>query len=273
MDDPKLFPTKSQPINTLQEGQGFGDGKHYSVAQYKKMADAFYAEWSNKHHAGKKVMSNEEILEDYWKVVETNCEEVLVEYGNDLDTTLYCSGFPRKASKNSETATKQTSKNSKSELHLARLSHLTDQERTADMTKGVVTSTAVFTDDFYCQTAWNLNNIAYADGSVLKHLRTAVNGVNVPWLYMGMLFASFCWHNEDNYFNSVNYSHFGADKQWYGVPCDQEKRFERVSELRLQTICLFSSFLTYTSYDHRPDRCRNRSYWSSSRIRRTYCIT
>ena len=42
---------------------------------------------------------------------------------------------------------------------------------------------------------------------MLQHLQTSINGVNVPWLYVGMLFSSFCWHNEDNY-HSINHSHW-----------------------------------------------------------------
>jgi histone demethylase JARID1 len=56
-----------------------------------------------------------------------------------------------------------------------------------------------------------------------------VNGVNVPWLYLGMLFASFCWHNEDNYCYSISYNHFGATKQWYGVGGAHNISFEAVS--------------------------------------------
>ena len=59
-----------------------------------------------------------------------------------------------------------------------------------------------------------LVNIASSEGSLLSHLRVRINGVNVPWLYVGMLFSSFCWHNEDNYLYSINYSHFGEGKQW-----------------------------------------------------------
>ena len=35
-------------------------------------------------------------------------------------------------------------------------------------------------------------------------------------------------HNEDNYFESINYHHRGAPKQWYGIPGSEAARFEDV---------------------------------------------
>ena len=61
---------------------------------------------------------------------------------------------------------------------------------------------------------------------MLAHCNDNVSGMVVPWLYVGMLFASFCWHVEDHYAHSINYMHFGAPKTWYGVPGDQAEAFE-----------------------------------------------
>jgi len=82
--------------------------------------------------------------------------------------------------------------------------------------------------DYYVKSSWNLNNIALANGSVLRYLETPVNGINVPWVYIGMLFATFCWHNEDNYYYSVSYNHFGAPKQWYGICGKNAAKMEEV---------------------------------------------
>jgi hypothetical protein len=95
MTNPKRFPTKKQQINTLQQGQGFDDGRKFTIAEYKVMADQFYADWCAKHHAGQTV-DQATLAKDYWNIVETSSREVAVEYGNDLDTTQYASGFLRK---------------------------------------------------------------------------------------------------------------------------------------------------------------------------------
>ena len=63
-----------------------------------------------------------------------------------------------------------------------------------------------------------MNNIPNCSGSILKHIKVGINGINVPWMYFGNLFSTFCWHNEDNYLYSINYHHWGAPKCWYGVP-------------------------------------------------------
>ena len=48
-----------------------------------------------------------------------------------------------------------------------------------------------------------------------------------PWLYYGMLFASFCWHKEDHNLYSINYLHHGASKTWHAVPGSAEKALQR----------------------------------------------
>jgi hypothetical protein len=44
---------------------------------------------------------------------------------------------------------------------------------------------------------------------------------------MGMKFASFCWHVEDLYINSLNYNHKGATKTWYIVPAKYKEEFDK----------------------------------------------
>jgi hypothetical protein len=47
--------------------------------------------------------------------------------------------------------------------------------------------------DMYAKSGWNLNNIARVGGSMLALEEGDIQGVHVPWLYIGMCFSSFCW--------------------------------------------------------------------------------
>lgn len=82
---------------------------------------------------------------------------------------------------------------------------------------------------YYRDCGWNLNNLPLVPGSVLRHVNEEINGINVPWLYMGMLFCAFCWHTEDNFLYSMNYMHAGDSKTWYGIPSVYATDFERVA--------------------------------------------
>jgi len=55
-----------------------------------------------------------------------------------------------------------------------------------------------------------------------------MSGINVPWLYVGMKYSSFCWHFEDLMLPSINYNHWGKPKLWYGVPESQREKFDQV---------------------------------------------
>jgi hypothetical protein len=207
---PKRFPTKLQRIDTLQEGQGFDDGRQYTFEGYRQMADAFQRDWCERYYGGRsEEMTHAALARDYWLMVETSSRSATVEYGNDLDTAKFMSGFVQPAASATTTTT--------AVLGDIKVEPVAGADGRACLPAA-----------YYARSGWNLNNIPAAEGSVLRYLQTPVNGVNVPWLYLGMLFSSFCWHNEDNYFYSVNYSHMGDVKQWYGVPGDQADKFEKV---------------------------------------------
>ncbi|XP_058808329.1 lysine-specific demethylase 5 isoform X2 [Phymastichus coffea] len=101
---------------------------------------------------------------------------------------------------------------------------------TMDHGSGFPTKTSVnlFTcDQEYAESAWNLNNLPVLPGSVLGHINADISGMKVPWMYVGMCFATFCWHNEDHWSYSINYLHWGEPKTWYGVPGYEAERFEK----------------------------------------------
>ncbi|PSN75415.1 PLU-1-domain-containing protein [Corynespora cassiicola Philippines] len=81
--------------------------------------------------------------------------------------------------------------------------------------------------DAYSTDPWNLNILPYHPESLFRHIKSDISGMTVPWLYVGMVFSTFCWHNEDHYTYSANYQHFGATKTWYGIPAEDAEKFEQ----------------------------------------------
>ncbi|KAF8769060.1 hypothetical protein HU200_006983 [Digitaria exilis] len=140
---------------------------------------------------GQRNPSRVQVEKQFWEIVEGNAGELEVMYGSDLDTSIYGSGFPR-------------------------------------LSDPVPSSVDQETWQKYCSSPWNLNNFPNLPGSVLRTVRDKIAGVMVPWLYIGMLFSSFCWHVEDHCFYSINYLHWGEPKCWYGVPGAEANAFEQV---------------------------------------------
>ncbi|EXB37360.1 Lysine-specific demethylase 5A [Morus notabilis] len=155
--------------------------------------DAFrrMADRAKKKWFGSASASRMQIEKKFWEIVEGSVGEVEVMYGSDLDTSIYGSGFPRVDDQRPESAEAKEW-------------------------------------DEYCSSPWNLNNLPKLKGSVLRAVHHNIAGVMVPWLYIGMLFSSFCWHFEDHCFYSMNYLHWGEPKCWYSVPGGEADAFEKV---------------------------------------------
>lgn len=86
-------------------------------------------------------------------------------------------------------------------------------------------------DREYAESPWNLNNLPIVEGSVLRYTTTDISGIKVPWMYVGMCFATFCWHSEDHWTYSMNYLHWGEPKTWYAVPGNKFELFEAAMKL------------------------------------------
>ena len=252
MHSRKKFETKKQIVNRLQEGNEFGNGKQYTPAEYQKMAAAATLKWKEEHYADRP-MTPADLEKDYWDIVEGLYDkEFVAEYGNDIDCTSYWSGFelsrrgramngnsselreppakpaavfsgsPRPAPSSVSgtsipTVPSPTSSSASPSLSSAPADPATTASSAAAEAPPSVSPPppSPYSDpSYYRESWWNLNNVPSTPGSVLRHVKVPLNGVNVPWLYMGTLFSTFCWHNEDNYLYSINYHHTGAPKQW-----------------------------------------------------------
>ncbi|KAG4987495.1 hypothetical protein JHK85_030478 [Glycine max] len=178
-------------LNSDRDSFGFVPGKHYTLEAFRRIADRSRRRWF-----GSGPVSRVQIEKKFWDIVEGLVGEVEVMYGNDLDTSVYGSGFPR--------VTDQKPKSIDDKLW-----------------------------EEYSTNPWNLNNLPKLKGSMLRAVHHNITGVMVPWLYIGMLFSSFCWHFEDHCFYSMNYLHWGEAKCWYSVPGSQATAFEKVMKSSL----------------------------------------
>lgn len=172
------FPTKRQKVQNLQEGKPFGTGKKYTLREYQDYAEAFRTSYLREHRLEREEGCSEQehhrrLEKEFWKIVETGCRDVTVDYANDLNSSKFGSGFDH---------------------------------------------------DPECK--WNMNTLHQKPQSLLKEIQCEIQGVTKPWVYLGSLFTSFCWHTEDHYLYSLNYMHNGHGKTWYGVPSSNKEKFD-----------------------------------------------
>uniref|UniRef100_A0A8D0DDX6 [histone H3]-trimethyl-L-lysine(4) demethylase n=1 Tax=Sander lucioperca TaxID=283035 RepID=A0A8D0DDX6_SANLU len=169
-----------------REAFGFEQAvREYSLQSFGEMADHFKSDYFN---MPVHMVPTELVEKEFWRLVSSIEEDVIVEYGADISSKEVGSGFPVRDGKR-------------------RL--LGDEEE-------------------YANSGWNLNNMPVLEQSVLTHINVDISGMKVPWLYVGMCFSSFCWHIEDHWSYSINFLHWGEPKTWYGVPASAAEKLEAV---------------------------------------------
>uniref|UniRef100_A0A8C5A2N5 [histone H3]-trimethyl-L-lysine(4) demethylase n=1 Tax=Gadus morhua TaxID=8049 RepID=A0A8C5A2N5_GADMO len=159
--------------------------RNYNLRTFGDMADSFKSDYFN---MPVHMVPTELVEKEFWRLVSTIEEDVTVEYGADIASKEFGSGFPVKNGQ---------------------------VEVSGD-------------DETYLTSGWNLNNMPVLDASVLTHVTADICGMKLPWLYVGMCFSSFCWHIEDHWSYSINYLHWGEPKTWYGAPGSAATQLEGV---------------------------------------------
>ncbi|XP_069489794.1 lysine-specific demethylase 5B isoform X1 [Ambystoma mexicanum] len=176
----------AQECSKPQEAFGFEQAaRDYTLRAFGEMADAFKSDYFN---MPVHMVPTELVEKEFWRLVSTIEEDVTVEYGADIASKEFGSGFPVRDG----------------------------------------TFTVKPEEEDYIGCGWNLNNMPVMDPSVLVHITADICGMKLPWLYVGMCFSSFCWHIEDHWSYSINYLHWGEPKTWYGAPGYAAEQLEEV---------------------------------------------
>ncbi|XP_063810892.1 lysine-specific demethylase 5B isoform X2 [Pseudophryne corroboree] len=176
----------AQECSKPQEAFGFEQAaRDYTLRMFGEMADNFKSDYFN---MPVHMVPTELVEKEFWRLVSTIEEDVTVEYGADIASKEFGSGFPVRDGK-----------------------FRVKPE-----------------DEEYLDCGWNLNNMPVMQPSVLAHITADICGMKLPWLYVGMCFSSFCWHIEDHWSYSINYLHWGEPKTWYGAPGYAAEQLEEV---------------------------------------------
>ncbi|XP_063661034.1 lysine-specific demethylase 5D isoform X6 [Pan troglodytes] len=162
--------------------------QEYTLQSFGEMADSFKSDYFN---MPVHMVPTELVEKEFWRLVSSIEEDVTVEYGADIHSKEFGSGFPVSNSKQ----------------------NLSPEEKE------------------YATSGWNLNVMPVLAQSVLCHINADISGMKVPWLYVGMVFSAFCWHIEDHWSYSINYLHWGEPKTWYGVPSLAAEHLEEVMKM------------------------------------------
>ncbi|XP_051747348.1 lysine-specific demethylase 5A isoform X1 [Ctenopharyngodon idella] len=169
-----------------REAFGFEQAvREYTLQSFGEMADHFKSDYFN---MPVHMVPTELVEKEFWRLVSSIEEDVIVEYGADISSKDVGSGFPVRDGKRK----------------------------------------LIGDEDEYANSGWNLNNMPVLEQSVLTHISGDISGMKVPWLYVGMCFSSFCWHIEDHWSYSINFLHWGEPKTWYGVPAHAAEQLETV---------------------------------------------
>ncbi|KAJ3157751.1 hypothetical protein HDU89_000129 [Geranomyces variabilis] len=171
---------------------GFEEGELRSLSSFQKVANNFkqnhFRRRLNTQPGERVTVTEKQVEQEFWRLVESTYDDVEVEYGADLHSTQHGSGFP-----------------------------VPEKQPTS----------------LYSTCGWNLNNMPVLPDSLFCNIRNDISGMMIPWLYVGMVFSTFCWHTEDHYTYSINYLHWGETKTWYGIPASNADRFEETMKKRV----------------------------------------
>ncbi|KAI5955178.1 hypothetical protein KGF54_001739 [Candida jiufengensis] len=163
----------------------------YNIPEFYEMCQEFDKEFSKNYNNGER-LTLDQIEKKFWSFVDIEKSDLEVKYGADIHNLRpgEISGFP--------------------------MMNTPD----LDLNDPV--------NQYYINHPYNLTKLPFAKGSLLNYINTSISGMTVPWIYIGSLLSTFCWHVEDHYTLSANYCHFGATKKWYGIPSAFSDSFENL---------------------------------------------
>ncbi|XP_075867750.1 lysine-specific demethylase 5A isoform X2 [Nelusetta ayraudi] len=220
----------AEECNKPREAFGFEQAvREYSLQSFGEMADQFKSDYFN---MPVHMVPTELVEKEFWRLVSSIEEDVIVEYGADISSKEVGSGFPVRDGKRRLIGDEEVRRFRATLPNFHSQSSAAIRPRASrylpSLAEFVLNSFVPAAPQEYANSGWNLNNMPVLEQSVLTHINVDISGMKVPWLYVGMCFSSFCWHIEDHWSYSINFLHWGEPKTWYGVPASAAEQLEAV---------------------------------------------
>jgi histone demethylase JARID1 len=165
---------------------GFDEGEEHCLSSFQARDLEFRRQWFNSHppadssrdivtgddpmvnRIGDIMVSEYDLENEFWRLIQSPHETVEIEYGADVHSTTHGRFVVSEACR-------------------TLFAHLFISAMPTMETHPL---------NLYSKDAWNLNNIPIVPESLLRFIKSDISGMTVPWTYVGMVFSTFCWHNE-----------------------------------------------------------------------------
>lgn len=168
----------SYPFAEL-EGDGTRKGENYSIDDIQRVAASFERQWfGSDEQAAAATLAHRE--SEFWRVVEEGEDIAEVLIAEDLETTRYGSGFPRRKS------TGTTAEESPYAAHPWNL--------------------------------LNIPQAPGEHANLLRYLEDHIPGLTSPTISFSMLFSAYPWRVQPHELYGLDYLHWGAPRKHYAVP-------------------------------------------------------
>lgn len=166
-------------ISSELEGDGTRKGENYSIDDIERVSASFERQWfgSDEQAAAATLAQRES---EFWRVVEEGEDIAEVLIAEDLETTRYGSGFPRRKS------TGTTAEESPYAAHPWNL--------------------------------LNIPHAPGEHANLLRVLEDHIPGVTSPTISFSMLFSAYPWRVQPHELYGLDYLHWGAPRKHYAVP-------------------------------------------------------
>jgi histone demethylase JARID1 len=167
---------------------GFDEGEEHSLSTFQARDLEFREHWFETHpppgaanrmvddndptinRIGNVYVSEEDVENEFWRLVASPNETVEIEYGADVHSTTHG-------------------------RHVCLVDHILKHSTDPQFFSAMPTIETHPLDP-YSKDPWNLTNVPILPDSLLRYIKSDISGMTVPWTYVGMAFSTFCWHNE-----------------------------------------------------------------------------